>query len=66
MDGEKIASVEILSQNETKGISDSAIEKIPSEIVEAQSTEVDTVSGATTTSKAIIQAVTDALSKAKN
>jgi succinate dehydrogenase/fumarate reductase flavoprotein subunit len=65
MDGKKIVSVEILSQNETKGISDPAIEKIPSEIVEAQSTEVDTVSGATTTSKAIIQAVTDALSKVK-
>lgn len=63
MDGKKIASVEILSQNETKGISDPAIEKIPSAIVEAQSTEVDTVTGATTTSKAIIQAVTDALSK---
>ncbi len=66
MDGEKIKSVEILSQNETKGISDPAIEKIPSAIVEAQSVEVDTVSGATTTSKAIIQAVTDALSKVKH
>lgn len=65
MDGDKIVSVEILSQNETKGISDPAIEKIPSAIVEAQSTEVDTVTGATTTSKAIIQAVTDALSKVK-
>jgi succinate dehydrogenase/fumarate reductase flavoprotein subunit len=66
MDGDKIVSVEILSQNETKGISDPAIEEIPSANVEAQSTEIDTVTGATTTSKAIIQAVTDALSKVKH
>lgn len=63
MDGEKIAAVEILSHNESKGTSDAAIENLPAAIVEAQSTEVDTVSGASTTSKAILQAVEDALSK---
>lgn len=65
MDGEKIVSVTVLSNNETQGIGTRAIEKIPSEIVAAQSTEVDAVSGATTTSKAIITAVQDALSKVK-
>ncbi len=61
MDGEKIAKVEVVSHTETAGISDGAIEKIPAAIVEKQSTDVDTVSGATVTSKAIIEAVNAAL-----
>jgi succinate dehydrogenase/fumarate reductase flavoprotein subunit/uncharacterized protein with FMN-binding domain len=65
MDGTKIASVEILKHSETPNISDKAISDIPSAIVEAQSTDVDTISGATVTSKAIIEAVKDALSKVK-
>ncbi len=59
-DGE-IVNVEILDHGETPNISDAAIEEIPKAIVEAQDTEVDTVSGATTTSKGIIKAVEDAL-----
>jgi len=65
MDGKKIVSVEILKHSETPNVSDKAIADIPSAIVEAQSTEVDTVSGATVTSQAIIEAVNDALSKVK-
>lgn len=41
-----------------------AIEEIPSKIIAIQSTSVDVVSGATYTSKGIINAVSDALSKA--
>lgn len=63
-EGGAIESVEILSHNETEGISDPAIEKIPQEIVKAQSTDIDTVSGATVTSTAIIEAVNDCLSQA--
>lgn len=63
MDGDKIAKVEVVSHTETEGLSDPAIEKVPTAIVEAQSTDVETVSGATITSKAIIAAVNDALSK---
>ncbi len=59
-DGE-IVRVEILEHGETANISDPAIEGIPKAIVEAQSTEIDTVSGATTSSKGIIKAVEDAL-----
>ncbi len=59
-DGE-IVSVEILEHNETPDISDPALEETPKAIVEAQSTEVDTVSGATVTSEGIIKAVEDAL-----
>jgi len=57
----KIVGVEILEHGETPNISDSALEEIPKAIVEAQGTEVETVSGATTTSKGIIKAVEDAL-----
>ena len=64
MDGDKIANVEIVSQTESEGIADPALEQIPAAIVENNGTEgVETVSGATITSKAIIAAVEDALSK---
>lgn len=63
LDGDKIITVEIVSHHESEGISDEAIATIPQAIVDKQSTEVDTISGATVTSKAIIEAVEDALSK---
>lgn len=64
MDGDKIANVEIVSQTESEGIADPALEQIPAAIVGNNGTEgVETVSGATITSKAIIAAVEDALSK---
>ena len=55
--------MQVLSHSETLGISDPAIEQIPAAIVEAQSTDVDGVAGATVTSDAIKNAVKDALSK---
>lgn len=57
----KIASITIVSQDETPVLSDAAYEAIPEAIIAAQSTDVDTVSGATGTSKGIIAAVNDAL-----
>ncbi len=65
MDGDKISTVEIVQHAETDGISDPARDQIPGAIVEANSTEVDNVSGATITSKAIKEAVEDALSQVK-
>lgn len=65
MDGDKIAKVEVVSHTETEGICEPAIETIPAEIVKANSTEVDTIAKATVTSKAIIEAVNDALTKVK-
>ena len=53
--GGKITEVKVLEHSETAGISDPAIEKIPAAIVEAQSADVDIVSGATFTSKGIIE-----------
>ena len=61
---DKIESVNVTSHNETTGISDAAIEQIPTSIVEKNSAEVDIVAGATVTSNAIMQAVTQALDKA--
>ena len=60
MNGNQIESVEILSNHETVGVADRALTKIPQKIVETQSTEVDTVSGATITSNAIMNAVQNA------
>jgi uncharacterized protein with FMN-binding domain/Pyruvate/2-oxoacid:ferredoxin oxidoreductase delta subunit len=59
---DKITTVEIVSNNETNG--KEALNVIPKEIVEKQSTSVDAVSGATLTSKGIMMAVNDALGQA--
>ena len=63
MDGDKIAKIEVLSHNETPGISDPAF-KLADTIIANNSTNVDTVTGATKTSEAFIAAVNDALAKA--
>lgn len=60
----KITSVEIDSHNESPGFYEKAFETVPHEIVSSQSTDVDTVSGATFSSKGIINAVEDALQDA--
>ncbi|MBR5961362.1 MAG: FMN-binding protein [Clostridia bacterium] len=65
MDGDKIAKIEVLSHNETAGVSDPAFAAIPDAIIAANSTEIDTVSGATRTSEALIAAVNDALAQIK-
>ncbi|GLI54989.1 hypothetical protein PM10SUCC1_05040 [Propionigenium maris DSM 9537] len=62
-DGDKITAVEVVDHSDTPGIAKRAISRVTGAIIEAQSTEVDTVAGATYTSEGIIQAVEDALSK---
>lgn len=59
-----ILSVEVGENAETEGIGSKAIESLPAAIVEAQSTAVDGVSGATVTSKAILSAVDDCIAQA--
>ncbi len=56
-----IYDVTVVEQNETVGIGSVAVDTIPGEIVDAQSLDVDMISGATVTSTAIITAVTAAL-----
>ena len=60
--GGKITEVKVLEHQETAGISDPAIADVPQAIIDAQSTEVEAVSGATMTSNAIKEAVAKALS----
>lgn len=57
----KIATVDIVSQGETEGIADKALESVPAAIVEKNSTQVDIVAGATGTSEGIMAAVENAL-----
>ncbi|HHZ02782.1 MAG TPA: FMN-binding protein [Tissierellia bacterium] len=59
--GDRIVSVEAVGENETEGVGTRALEELPDKIVEANSTDVDSVSGATMTSEAIKQAVDEAL-----
>lgn len=61
----KITDVTVGDNAETAGIGTNAIEQLPSAIVEANGTNVDNVSGATITSKAIKAAVEEALAQGK-
>ncbi len=61
VDENNILSVEVTKNVETAGIADAALELMPASIVEAQSLAVDTVAGATNTSKGIVAAVENAL-----
>ena len=60
----EILNVRVTDHAETAGLSDAPIERIPAEIVEGQTLAVDTVSGATNTSNAILKAAEDALAQA--
>lgn len=60
----KIKNVEVLENHETEGIGSVAVKKLPERIVSANSTDVDAVSGASTTSRALKEAVNKAIKKA--
>lgn len=62
---QQIVSVEVLDNSDDRKWFNRALNSIPNWIIEAQSTNVDTVSGATYSSLGIINAAKDALSKAK-
>lgn len=59
-----IESVTVGENKETPGIADPAIQRIPEAIVKGQTLAVDTISGCTITSRAIIAAVTDCVAQA--
>lgn len=69
VDDGKISQVEVLKQNETKGIGVPATEQLPEKFVGLDTEEainaVDGISGATITSNALKQAVVNALLQAK-
>jgi len=60
MDGDEIAEIRVLEENETEGLGDDAIDAMIEKILDAQSTDVDVESGATVSSEAVIKAVAEA------
>ena len=61
----KIAEVNLVEHNETKTLVDGVKENLVPEIIEKQSTEgVEAISGATNSSKGVIEAVNKALESA--
>lgn len=65
VEGGNVVAVELVEHGETDGIYQAAEEGVVSEIIKKQTAEVDTVSGATNSSKGIMEAVAEALSTAK-
>lgn len=63
-DEKGMTDVRVEAPDETSGIGSVAAEKLPAAILNAQSAQVDTVSGATFTSKAVISAVEDCIAQA--
>ena len=61
VDETRILSVTVVENKETVGVADPALEKIPAEIVKNQTLAVDAISGCTFASRAIVEAVTNAL-----
>lgn len=60
----RIESITCTGENETNGIGSVAIANLPTAMVEQQTINVDSVSGATYSSKAVVDAVTQALTSA--
>lgn len=65
VEGGNIVSVTLISHSETPGIYENAEKGVVSEIIKKQTAEVDTVAGATNSSKGIREAVANALADAK-
>lgn len=61
VDEYRITGVEVVSNNEDPKVAGEALKSLPKAIMEAQSADVDAVSGATMTSDAIVSAVMNAL-----
>ena len=64
VEGGNVVNVEVVSHNETPGIYETAEEGIVANVIRTQSTDVDTVSGATNTSNGMIEAIQNALKDA--
>jgi fumarate reductase flavoprotein subunit len=65
VDESGITAVRVVAHEETEVVSDAAIEQVPAGIVEYQTTSVDAVSGATVTSRAIMEATAEAIETAR-
>jgi len=61
VNGDDITDVKAVGDSETQGVGSNAIDQLPQLIIDADSTDVDGVTGATETSNAIKEAVDNAL-----
>ena len=61
--GGEIVNIRVVEHNETAGIGDVALEQLVEQAKERKSADVDAVAGATITSQAFIEALTNALEK---
>ncbi len=62
--GGQITAVKVTGDSETEGLGSVAVEKLPERILKAQSLNVDTISGASISSDAVLLAVANALQEA--
>ncbi len=61
VEGGEIVDIDVISQSEREDLWEDVWATVPDEIISRQSTDVDTVSGATWTSEAVVEAVLAAL-----
>ncbi|MCF0113815.1 MAG: FMN-binding protein, partial [Erysipelotrichaceae bacterium] len=64
-DANAIVAVEIVADDETPNVGGAALEELTSQLLDAQSAEIDGVSGATFTSKGVMAAAEKAIAAAK-
>lgn len=64
IDNDKIVDIKIDSSGETKGVADEVFRRLPKQIVDNQTLNVDTVSGATISSHGVIEGVAQAIDEA--
>lgn len=55
--GDELVDIKVVEQNETENLGDAAIDAMIAKILDAQSTDVDVESGATASSRGVIEAV---------
>ena len=63
MEGDKIVAIEVKESTDTPGIANPAIEQLSKKVLEAQTSKVDTVAGATYTSEGFLEAINNATGK---
>lgn len=61
---DRITDIDVVEHSETQGVGTIALEKIPQQIIDAQGLGIDTVTGCTISSDALLTAVKDALTQA--
>jgi len=61
---DKIVSIEVDDSGESEGIANLVFERLPQDIINGQTLNVDVISGATVTSEGIVQGIADAIEQA--